>query len=370
MRIALLTPQWSATVGGPSNYVASLRSALQQLGHTARVITTDAGEGAIHIDGRSPFRDLRLLQQLRELRPEIVHVHGRAHFIPSALLYRGVAPRARIVFTFHTQPYTKSFVPDVIPGRPDYNAASRLMVAWLLRRCDAVTTVSRSIIDNLNERYSLGIERFEVIPSAANEQGVDPIVLRDFKETQGLNNQGPIIASIGVFSWDWKVAGHMVCIEAMAQLKKKYPRILLLIAGDGQYAQLLRDHARRTGVEDIVRFLGNVRPPSTVLAAADIYVQMAMNEGCSLSLIEAMLAAKPIVASDLGGNPEIIGDRYSGRLVGPHPSSVADAVTELVEDLAGSQRLGYQAQAVARSSFTWPLVARRYAKLYEQLLSS
>jgi glycosyltransferase involved in cell wall biosynthesis len=366
----MVTPQWSATMGGPSKYVAALAHEQRALGHTVSVITTDAGLGATVIGGRTPLRDWRLFQALRQVRPDIVHLHGRAHMVPAALLYRAIHPAARIVFTFHTQPSVGSYLPGLQQDRPSHSRARSIIAAELLRRCDVVTTVSRSIITNLNALHSLKIQNFETIPSGGYPTAVDPIDLAKFRMSNNLDRHFPVLSSVGVFSWDWKVAGHLMCIDAVSLLVGRYPQILLLIAGDGQYRMYLEDHVRSRGVERYIRFLGNVSNSAEVLAATDIYLHLAMNEGCSLALIEAMLAERPIIAARRGGNPEVVEDDVSARLIEPEPSALASAILELLGDSKKRTALATRARARALRSFAWSNVVRQYEVLYAKALSS
>jgi glycosyltransferase involved in cell wall biosynthesis len=369
MRIALVTPQWQGTVGGPSNYTAALDRELRVLGHSVTVLTTDSGPGAINVAGAGVSRTWRLFKALVALRPDIIHLQGRAHFIPSALLYRRRYPKSRVVFTFHTQPFIGTFIPNLAEGKPDYNQVSRVVVSRLLGRCDLVTTVAKSIIENLNRFYSMEVRHFETIPSGGSPAQVDLTEVAEFRIRHRLEGRFPVLASVGVFSWDWKVAGHQVCIDAVGRLAVNYPRILLLIAGDGQHKGLLQQRVRELDLEQHVHFLGNVPSSRPVLGAADLYVHMAMNEGCSLALVEAMHAGKPIVAAALGGNSEVLEDGRTGRLISPDPSRLAETVIELLTDETKRESLALAAQIEARHSLTWAAVAHRYEDVYRRILS-
>lgn len=368
MRIALVTPQWRGTVGGPSNYTAALDRELRMLGHSVTVLTTDTGSGALNIGGFRLSRSWRLFRALEALRPDIVHLQGRVHFIPSALLYRRRHSSSRVVFTFHTQPFVGVFVANLTRGKRDYNPVSRVIVSRLLRQCDLVTTVAKSIIENLNRFYSLNIRHFETIPSGGSPVAVDQKAVADFRTDHELDSRFPILASIGVFSWDWKVAGHLICFDSVRKLVADYPRILLLVAGDGRHKEVLEKRVRDLGLHEHVRFLGNVPSPGPVLGAADLYLHMAMNEGCSLALVEAMHAGKSIVAADLGGNSEILDDGRTGRLIAPDADTVAATVVELLTDDAKRESIAIAAQVEARRSLTWEEVARRYESVYKRLL--
>ena len=347
--------------------MAALDRELRALGHTVSVITTDHGAGATTVRGRSPLRDWRLYDALRKASPDIVHVHGRAHMVPPAVFYRASHPRSRVVFTFHTQPILGSYLPGVTAKR-SYSKAGGLIVRELLRRCDAITAVARSIITNLNSSYSFGIKDFDTIPSGGTSRVVDARELAEFRAMNRLEGSFPVLSSVGVFSWDWKVAGHLVCIDALRLLLPAYPRALLLLAGDGQYRSYLKDYVQARGLDGRVRFLGNVRNPGAVLGATDIYLHMALNEGCSLALIEAMFAEKTIIASRRGGNEEVVRDDVSARLIEPDPARLATALLELLADRDKGAALARGARQCAVDAFAWDIVAKQYEALYLSIL--
>jgi len=180
----------------------------------------------------------------------------------------------------------------------------------------------------------------------------------------GLGDAAPILCTIGVFSWDWKVAGHLICMEAVASLRKDFPRIKLLIAGDGAFRSYLETTVKNLGLQDNIIFLGNVDHVDEVLSMADIYVHMALNEGCPLAVVEAMRAGKPIVAARQGGIPEIIEDGVTGILVEPTPNALAASVVDLLLSEERRATLGRNAFSYAASNFTWEVIAQKYFTLY------
>jgi glycosyltransferase involved in cell wall biosynthesis len=366
MRIALLTPQWAATTGGPSKYVANLQRELSHLGHTVSVMTTDSGDGAILLPNRGGHQMAVLFSKLRKFRPDVIHIHGRLQFIPAAMLYRRFSSGSRIVFTFHTQPYIRSFLPNARPGTPDYVGLKRVLASWLLARCDAVTSVSASIVSNLNTRYQLGIKNAVTIPSAGAPHAPSTRELERIRDRLQLSRVGPIVSSVGVFSWDWKIAGHELAIRAIARLAVEFPRIRLLIAGDGFYRGYLENLVDELGMGSHVLFLGNA-PAAEVIELADVYLHMASHEGCSLAIIEAMFAGKPIVASTEGGTPEILQDGVSAYLRDADPDRVASAVSELLRAPDVASSLGQEARRRAEKGLSWPHVARQYDHLFQSV---
>lgn len=366
LRIVLITAQWIHTKGGPSRYVFSLARELSAMGFPVLVLSSEDGEGAVHFRSRAFMREWDIFNGLWRFRPDVVHIHGRIHFIVPALIYKMISGmRPRIVFTFHSQPYLGNFIEGKVGGKPDYVGVNRWIARFLLGRCDSVTTVSRSIVENLNKHYAMAIGRFVTIASGSEEHAADEGIVAKFKSKYEFGGAFPILSTIGVFSWDWKVAGHQVALESLVLLRRLYPQIRLLIAGDGNYRGYLEMAAARLGVADRVVFLGNIDNVNTLLAASDIYVHMAMNEGCPLAVVEAMRAGKPIVAARRGGIPEIIEDGVSGMLIEPTPEALAKVVGELLGTENRRKILGMNAASCAEKHLSWNAISCQYRVLYE-----
>jgi glycosyltransferase involved in cell wall biosynthesis len=287
------------------------------------------------------------------------------HYVGPALWYKLISGRhPRLVFTFHTQPYVRDFLDVSGRAKRDYIGIERVVAKCLLHGCDEVTGVSDNLMANLNQYYHMGIRRYSVIKSGVKAAPVDTASVESFKARYELQKCYPILSSIGVFVWDWKVAGHRVCIEAVGMLRDKYPAVKLLIAGDGRYRDYLADVVRRLKVEENVRFLGNTNCVRELLASSDIYIHMAMHEGCPLSVVEAMYAARPVVAANLGGIPEIIVHGTSGLLIDPEAEELSRVVDWLMRNDGERQRLGHNAFTYASKTLSWDTIARQYLELY------
>jgi L-malate glycosyltransferase len=369
MRIVHLTTYWSATTGGPARYVANLRSELGNRGHDVRVVTTDGGAGADVIAGPFPVREWRTVRRLLRIGPDIVHVHNSMRQLFAALVYRLVRSRARVIFTFHTQPITRQFLPRLNGRRYDYNPVSALVARFLLRSTDLITTVSDSIIAKHNGAYRLGIRHFVRIPSGGEPHLESVRSASSSTQAASERRDFPVLVSVGVMVWDWKVLGHLVCVRAVDELRRLYPGLVLLIAGDGPHRHVVEQEVAALGLQGHVRLLGNVSPEK-ILDDADVYVHMAMNEGCSLAIIEAMHAGKPIVAANAGGTPEVLVNGETALLVEPEPDQLAAAVQKLLSDDSYAGSLAKRAREVALQQYTWSAVGEQYATTYQSLLTS
>ena len=152
-------------------------------------------------------------------------------------------------------------------------------------------------------------------------------------------------------------------IRAAAQVAAHLP-VRVAIVGDGSERESLRQLAAASGVESAVRFLGHRDEAREWLAGCDVYVNSSISEGVSLTILEAMAAALPIVATRVGGTPEVV-DESCGRLVAARdPGALAAALLDLARDPAQRQALGHAARARVETRFTLDRMVGEYRTAY------
>jgi glycosyltransferase involved in cell wall biosynthesis len=159
-------------------------------------------------------------------------------------------------------------------------------------------------------------------------------------------------------------------LEACATLRSSHPDLRVLIAGDGEERESLERLARTLGLERTVDFLGLRNDVPDVLAALDVSVSSSDYEGTPLALMESMEAGVPIVATRVGGTPDLIDDGVHGLLVPPRdPGALAAAVGELLADPRRRGEMGRLARERRRSEFDIEVAAERFGALYERLFA-
>jgi glycosyltransferase involved in cell wall biosynthesis len=162
-------------------------------------------------------------------------------------------------------------------------------------------------------------------------------------------------------------------IEAVEILTRQLPDVTLTLVGEGPDRSELEALAQNLGVVDRVRFTGWCAPSEipACLAAADYYVGPSHREAQGLSLLEAMAAGIPVIASRVGGIPEIVREGESGLLVAPKaPQDIAEAVLRLVGDSSLRDRLRDGGLAVISDGYSRENSAHRFDALYGEVLSS
>ncbi len=134
---------------------------------------------------------------------------------------------------------------------------------------------------------------------------------------------------------------HATLLTAFRRLTQEDDRVRLWIAGDGPLGPTLAAQAQRLGVEERVAFLGFRRDVPRLLAAADLLVITSLREGLPNAALEAMAARRPVVATAVCGNPELIRDGETGLLVPPSaPDALAAALSALIADPVRRRQMG------------------------------
>jgi glycosyltransferase involved in cell wall biosynthesis len=161
-----------------------------------------------------------------------------------------------------------------------------------------------------------------------------------------------------------------VLLRAAAELSSLWPNLRVVLVGDGPERGRLEGLTRDLGLEERVRFAGEVPDVLPFLHAADLFVHPSRAEGMPGALLEAMACGLPCVATRIGGTVDIITDGEDGILIPPGDDRLlAGAIGRLLGDLVLARRLGRQARTTVEARFAMDGVARRYAVLYEELVA-
>jgi len=175
---------------------------------------------------------------------------------------------------------------------------------------------------------------------------------------------------IGVAGRLHRQKGVDVLIEATAALAGKFPELRVLVAGDGPLLEELRERARSSGVAHAISFLGEWRRMPEFMAAIDVFVLPSRWEGMPNAALEAMAAARPVVATRVGGTPELALDGVTGALVEPEdPKALAEAIAAFLDDPDRAGRMGAAGRERVMDHYTIEGMVDMYAELYESLYS-
>lgn len=317
-------------------------------------------ERVAEVDSRWDWKGmLATWRRLRRARPEILHVH---HVWPAADRYLGALADAagvrRLVVTEHIEGHAHS-------------AFQRALKRGELDRADAVTAVCGAVADSLTRDYGVTRAGVRVIPNGT-EVPDEATGEREAREARVLR------ARLGASAHRplWLCAarlerqkGHDVLLEAAADVKRRGLDFVIVLAGDGGERAALEDHAAGLGVADAVHFVGRVEEIGPLYAAADVVVLPSRWEGLPLSMLEALSRGRPVVASRVGGIPEVVEHDWTGILVPPEePAALADALERLHRRPDIGRRLGAAGAERVASRFTWERMVDDFETVYDDVL--
>lgn len=240
---------------------------------------------------------------------------------------------------------------------------------WLYRcsmpRTDAVAAVCRMAGEDAVRRGIVPAGKLRVVPNG--------IPMRDFVPANAgkhawlcsqlhLPAETRLIGTVGRLA---PIKDQATLIRAYAAAHASLPDAALVLVGDGSERAALAQCAVDEGVAGSVRFLGDRSDVRELLQGLDLFVLCSLSEGYSMALLEASASALPIVATDVGGNAEIVRDGVTGTLVPARdPATLAKAMLALLNDRDAAAALGRAARNWAEDEASLETMAQRYAALY------
>lgn len=351
--------------GGAERMLASVAADLQATGSDTLVIAPARGEGWLARELRGTGVQVELFHLDRPFSPKVARWLGEvfrrhrvtlahSHEFTMAVYGAWAARRAGIphLITMHGSRY--------YAGRLRRRIAMRLAV----QASNAVVAVSRTLSQHLARDLWIRRSRIVTIPNGVRPPLNDtPSTLR---AELGLQFGDQLVVAVGNL---YPVKGHAVLLDALALLAARFPRLHVAIAGRGELERPLRRRAEELRVSDRFHLLGLRADIGNVLAGADVFVLPSLSEGVPLALLEAMLMAKPVVASAVGEVPAVLDGGRAGLLVPPSDAAaLAAGLEELLSHPARARALSAAAQARATTAYTFDVMMDAYRALYAQAL--
>jgi len=308
-------------------------------------------------DGRFSIFDLaRLIQLMKEQDIDIIHTH-----LQNADIWAGLAAklcRIKHISTFHGA-YFKNSAFEFLKQR------LRVILP------DKIIAVSENTASHCIRRLKVNPNKVKVIYNGVDSNrfkvGVEPSLK---KREIGISDNTIVLSAFGRLEIE---KGHRYLIEAVSYLKTDYPnfnsKITVLIVGEGRLKKELMQMASELGVEEEVKFLGERDDIAELLGITDIVVIPSLSEGFSIVALEAMAAGKPVVATNVGGMPELITNETDGLLISPgDKSAVASAILALIENKDLAYRLSYAAKEKVTKNFSEEGMLAKIMQVYEDLM--
>lgn len=370
------------TIGGTRRHIGELSIGLAQRGVDVTLFASAvrdqtfrfdlariaaAGARVVEIPMRreiAPLTDARHLARLiREFRRgefDLIHTHSSKAGALGRVAARIALPRAKIVHTPHT--FAFNFAEQ-------FSARKRKLFLSIERRLGRVT--DRLVHVSESERLEglgLGIvpaERAIVIPN-----GIDPerYVGRDRTRVRaelGIDDATPLLGAVGLLN---EAKGHSFLIDAIGMLRARGRELRCVIVGEGALRGALERAIVEQRLEGVVSLLGYRRDVPDVLAALDVFAMPSLWEGMPYGVLEAMAAARPVVASDVNGCRDLVKDGVTGLLVRSRDAvALADALERVLVDRALADRIAAAGRERVRSEYSLATMIDRYLDLFGSL---
>ncbi len=270
-----------------------------------------------------------------------------------------------VTFNFHSQ----RFLP-VTEGRSVknrlYRFAYRTMRGWV----SDYVAVSKEIQQTMVRLFDLREDQITAIDNGVDLGRYQQMVDReDVRHRLGLAPSAKLLITVGTLR---AAKGHTFLIRAASEIVRHFPAGDFLFVGDGELRQELESQTVAAALTDNIHFLGSRQDIGQLLAASDIFVLPSLWEGLSMALLEAMAAAKPIVATSVSGTSQVITHMESGILVPPSDAgALAQAIGDLLLELdAGTCAIGDSARRRVAEQYSVEKQASEYNALYQRLLQS
>lgn len=369
-------------IGGPAQHVVYLSAGLSPDRFRTALLTGEedvaegsmrdlaaaAGVAPIAVPGLgrrlAPHRDLTSLVFLyrffRRYRPHVVHTHtAKAGAVGRLAAWLARVPI--VVHTYHGHVFHGYFSP----------VATRIFLGIeraLARMSDRLLTVSDSVRDELIRYRIAPPQAITVLPLGLD---LTPFLAAEtmrgtLRAELGISGSVPLV---GIVARLVPIKRHEDFLAAVALIVARRPDAVFLIVGDGERRAELAALTARMGLVSSVRFLGWRRDLARIYADLDVTVLTSANEGSPVSLIEAMAAACPVVATAVGGVPDIVEEGVCGRVVpAGDPAAVASAVLALLEDPERRRAMGLAGRTRVHPAFGTPRLVTDMERLYLDLL--
>ena len=302
---------------------------------------------------RAPAQLLYLIDCLRSERPAVFHAHLQWPLAAQAGLLAAALARVPAILAtvqlFYEMPWSRLIL-----------LQQRLATAGVHR----YIAVSRSIADKLERVFHISPDKIRVIHNAIDPSQFERPCRPALRAALTGDASRPLVLGVARLE---QQKGQTYLLEAIARI----PEATLVLVGDGPDRAQLETQARELEICDRVRFLGYREDVADLLASCDVFVLPSLFEGLPLSVLEAMAAGKPVIATKIEGTTEAIVDGETGLLVPPRNSrALANAIHQLIQEPRLARRLAAAGRAHVRAEFNTEIQMASTIRIYEELLAA
>lgn len=364
-RVRVVQVMATGTNGGAQEHVFNLVSRMDHDAYEVSIVSLSPGSAVRKLQ-RAGFdvtvidhpddaiATAALAAHLADLRADVIHNH----------MYRAEIVGTKAAIALGRAGHRRPWVMSTVHSSRVRSAQDQEALRELTPQIDHLVVVSRSIDEKVVA------EGRDTVPRSLIYNGVDlerydhqePCCT--LREEYGMDADAVLVGVVGRLELE---KGHPTLLEAWPLVLERVPCAYLLIVGEGSRLDTLHDIARQLGVERHVVFTGRRDDIPAVTAALDVAVLPSYREAQGLTILEAMALSRPVVASNVGGIPEMVKDGVTGLLVPPHdPAALAGAIVRLLTDHQLADTIGRAGHDLVHDRFCVQLMVSAVQALYDE----
>ncbi|MBS1791055.1 MAG: glycosyltransferase [Acidobacteria bacterium] len=315
----------------------------------------DLGKG----DTADRFMPLKLARVIHRERPDIVHSQSWSG-VDTALATM-LTPGVKLIHSEHGRNY---------PHWQRQPLLRRMARRGVYHLADAVVAISGEVRDFYCGQTGFPTERVQVISNGIDVRRMDEADARGVREELGIAPDDFVFGTVARLDLTKDTITLARAFAAIA-LPQRYSKLKLLVVGDGEERARLEEFVRRMNLDCMVIFAGMRRDVPRLLRAMDVFALSSVSEGMPLTVLEAMAARLPVVATNVGALPELVEEGRTGFLVPiRHAAAMSDKLESFQVNRQLAKTFGEAARRKVEREFSLERMLQNYAKLYESLWSA
>lgn len=299
--------------------------------------------------GFHPSIALRLARLVSEHDIDVIHCHHYSPYV-YGLLATVLRPGVRLVFTEHGR------LSNTAPSLKR-RLVNPLLSLWPGRLCAVSNDLKQFMAAEGFPKRRIEVVYNGIDPGERPRPGQCAAA----REALGIDQGAFVVGTVGRLD---PVKNLPALLRAHAVVNARHPHARLVVVGGGPEQPHLEEEARRLGISDVVTFAGHRADVRFLMSGFDVYANCSTYEGVSLTILEAMATALPVVATRVGGNPEVVIDHETGLLVPGHARALADAVLALAANPHRRHTMGEAGRWRVKRHFSLDRMVEQYADAY------
>ncbi len=295
-----------------------------------------------------------LAAHLADVRADVIHNH----------MYRAEVVGTKAAIALGEAGHRRPWVVSTVHSSRIRPSEDQELLRGLTPEIDHLIVVSQAIDEKVAHEGRGGVSRSLIYNGVDLERYDHQEACCTLREEYGMDDDAEIVGVVGRLELE---KGHPTLLEAWPLVLERVPCAYLLIVGEGSRQDALHEIVRELGVERHVVFTGRRDDIPAVTAAFDVAVLPSYREAQGLTILEAMALSRPVVASNVGGIPEMIEDGRNGLLVPPHdPQALADSIVRLLTNHQLADMIGRAGHTTVHDRFCIQLMVNAVQELYDE----